>query len=66
MRKFIAMLLALALVTPFSIGCGDKKDAKKKEGDDKTKTTITTDTDPPGDADKKTTITTDTDPDDSK
>ncbi|MEX2140509.1 MAG: hypothetical protein WD894_14695 [Pirellulales bacterium] len=31
MRKFIAMLLALALVTPFSLGCGDKKKTEKTE-----------------------------------
>ncbi len=36
MRKFIAMLLALALITPFSIGCGDKKKTEKKETKEKT------------------------------
>lgn len=59
MKKFFALMLAVSLVIPFSIGCGDK-------AADKTKTTIKTDTDPPGDADKKTTITTDTDPDENK
>jgi hypothetical protein len=40
MRKFIAMLLALAVITPFSIGCGDKKKTETK-----TQTTKTTDAD---------------------
>ena len=31
MKKFIAILLALALVTPFSIGCGVKKKTTTKE-----------------------------------
>jgi hypothetical protein len=31
MKKFIAILLALALVTPFSIGCGEKKKTTTKE-----------------------------------
>jgi len=48
MKKFFAMLTMVALITPFSIGCGDKKvDTKKTttttpEGGTKTTTTDTT------------------------
>ena len=50
MKKFVALLLALALVTPFSIGCGDKKDDKKPAaGGDKGDTPPAT----PGDQEPK-------------
>ena len=38
MKKFIAILLAIALVTPFTVGCGDKKTEKKTEEKSETKT----------------------------
>jgi hypothetical protein len=39
MKKFIAILLAVALVTPFTIGCGDKKTEKKETKESTEKTT---------------------------
>ena len=31
MRKFFAIMVAVVLVTPFSIGCGDKKKTEKSK-----------------------------------
>jgi hypothetical protein len=39
MKKLIAMLIAVALVTPFSVGCGDtKKKSETKKVETKTDT----------------------------
>jgi hypothetical protein len=40
MKRFLAMLLALAMVAPVTIGCGDKKKEQQK-----TKTTVETEKD---------------------
>ena len=38
MKKFVTSLLAFALLTSFTIGCGDKKTEKKEEKKTESKT----------------------------